>query len=504
MNTAIDLTAEQRRTVLALLNRYLPNTTVWAYGSRVKWTSQPASDLDLVAFAEPGQSARLAELREAFDESDLPFRVDLFVWDDVPEGFHARIEAEHVALTRSRMVEAPVGNGWSMATLDACAVLVGDKVEPGGRYDTPYIGLEHIRQGTLSLVGVGKAQDVGSTKTAFRSGDILFGKLRPYFRKVAQPRFDGICSTDIWVMRPLRGVDARFLFYMLASSTFVEFANQGTEGTRMPRAKWEHVRRFSLRLPPLEEQRAIASTLGALDDKIELNRRMAVTLEGTVRTTFKSWFIDSSEGGTKSVAASSGELNEYASLNPESWSARNRPDSVAYIDLSNTKWGTIEKIEAYEWSDAPSRARRVVRPGDTIVGTVRPGNGSFALIGEEGLTASTGFVVLRPKADFDAQFVWCAATSKSNIERLARLADGGAYPAVSAEAVAATPVVLADAATRRRFSDATAPLIAKYLALGEESRSLADLRDALLPELLSGRTRIPSAEQALELPDRYR
>ena len=95
---AIDLAAEHRRTVLALLNRHLPNTTVWAYGSRAKWTSHPASDLDLVAFANPSQSARIAELREAFDESNLPFRVDLFVWGNVPEGFQQRIKADHVVV----------------------------------------------------------------------------------------------------------------------------------------------------------------------------------------------------------------------------------------------------------------------------------------------------------------------------------------------------------------------------------------------------------------------
>lgn len=388
---------------------------------------------------------------------------------------------------------------WPTVTLGSCASLVGDKVTPAKCGDLPYIGLEHIGQGTLSLLGTGKARDVESTKITFRSGDVLFGKLRPYFRKVVRARFDGICSTDIWVVRPRQGVEAGYLFYLLASAPFVEFANLGAEGTRMPRAKWEHVRGFPLRLPPIAEQHAIAHILGVFDDKIELNRRMGETLEEAVRALFKAWFADSSELGAKQDAHPlHGDLNEYASLNPESWSATNRPGSVAYVDLSNTKWGTIEKIETYEWSDAPGRARRVVRPGDTIVGTVRPGNGSFALIGQEGLTASTGFAVLRPKESFDAHFVWCAATSKDNIERLAHLADGGAYPAVPAETVAATPVVLADVSARRKFSDATAPLVARYLASGEESRTLADLRDALLPKLLSGEIRIQDAEKVAE------
>ena len=452
-----------------------------------------------MAFAEAEQAARVAELREAFDESSLPFRVDLFVWDDVPQEFRKRIETEHVVLAKAEMRERAARNEWPTVTLGDCASLVGDKITPANCGDLPYIGLEHIGQGTLSLLGTGEARDVESTKTVFRSGDVLFGKLRPYFRKVVRARFDGICSTDIWVVRPQQGVEAGYLFYLLASTPFVEFANLGAEGTRMPRAKWEHVRGFPVRLPPISEQHAIAHILGVFDDKIELNRRMGETLEEAVRALFKAWFADSHELGAKLDAHPlSGNLSEYASLNPEAWSATNRPESVAYVDLSNTKWGAIEKIETYEWSNAPGRARRVVRPGDTIVGTVRPGNGSFALIGQEGLTASTGFAVLRPKADFDAQFVWCAATSKDNIERLAHLADGGAYPAVPAETVAATPVVLADVSARRKFSDATAPLVAKYLASGDESRTLTDLRDTLLPKLLSGEIRIRDAEKVAE------
>ena len=100
MTPAIDITDEQRRTVLALLNRHLPDTTAWVYGSRVKWTSRPESDLDLVVFARSEQSAQVTELREAFEESNLPFRVDLFVWDEVPVSFRSRIEGNHVVLTK--------------------------------------------------------------------------------------------------------------------------------------------------------------------------------------------------------------------------------------------------------------------------------------------------------------------------------------------------------------------------------------------------------------------
>ena len=94
----IDLTIEQHKEVLTLLNKYIPNTDVWAYGSRVKFTSRPASDLDMVAFSTPEQKMDIYNLKEAFEESDLPFRVDLFVWDEIPEQFKNNITNEHVIL----------------------------------------------------------------------------------------------------------------------------------------------------------------------------------------------------------------------------------------------------------------------------------------------------------------------------------------------------------------------------------------------------------------------
>ncbi len=111
MSAEIDLTARQRRAVLRLIQACLPHTEVWAYGSRVKRTSRSSSDLDLVAFAVGGQQRQVATLREAFDESDLPFRVDVLVWDDVPESFREEIRRECVVLTSSRT--APPASGRS-------------------------------------------------------------------------------------------------------------------------------------------------------------------------------------------------------------------------------------------------------------------------------------------------------------------------------------------------------------------------------------------------------
>ena len=101
MTPEIHLTTAQRRAVADLLRAYLPGMEVRAYGSRVKGTSRPSSDLDLVAFAGPQQHRQVAELREAFEESNLPFRVDVLVWDEVPASFRDEIARESVTLTSS-------------------------------------------------------------------------------------------------------------------------------------------------------------------------------------------------------------------------------------------------------------------------------------------------------------------------------------------------------------------------------------------------------------------
>lgn len=97
MTVAIAITTEQRQALLALLHRFIPGVDVWAYGSRVKGTARPNSDLDLVVFTSPAQRSLVAELKDELAESSaIPFIVDLHVWDEVPERFREIIREEYV------------------------------------------------------------------------------------------------------------------------------------------------------------------------------------------------------------------------------------------------------------------------------------------------------------------------------------------------------------------------------------------------------------------------
>jgi type I restriction enzyme S subunit len=322
--------------------------------------------------------------------------------------------------------------------------------------------------------------------------------------------------------------DPRFVFYFYRSNLGQHEIMSRVNPTGVPciSKPLTSLRQFGIQLPSdVKEQRAIAHILGTLDDKIELNRRMNETLEAMAQAIFKSWFVDfdpvrakaegrdpglpehiadlfpdsfeDSEMGEIPKGWSEGTLGEFSSLNPETWSKETRPTVINYVDLSNTKWGRIESVTVYKQEDAPSRAQRVLRPRDTIVGTVRPGNGSYAFISEDGLTGSTGFAVLRPLRAEYAEFVYFAATTGENIEALSHLADGGAYPAVRPEVVAATQVVRPSGDVLMRFSRVTGPLLVKMAGNEREYRTLAALRDALLPKLISGEIRVKDAERSI-------
>jgi predicted nucleotidyltransferase len=98
IDQSLDVSVDALALIGSLITQHVPQAVVWAYGSRVKGTARRNSDLDLVIFASPDQSAAVQELREAFEESDLPFVVDLHVWDEVPVAFQTQIKEQYIAI----------------------------------------------------------------------------------------------------------------------------------------------------------------------------------------------------------------------------------------------------------------------------------------------------------------------------------------------------------------------------------------------------------------------
>ena len=550
----LHLSPRHRAQLEALLRERLPGVEVWAYGSRITGESHDGSDLDLVLRAPDLREipiGRLSDLREALRESTIPFLVEARDWARLPEEFQGEIARNHVVLIkaaerrdRDGQLESKSGNvpaptlghyyhppfpgQWHRMPLYSMARWVNGLAFRNITFSSSAVGRPVIK---ISEIKGGISGQTKFTCQNFdesvrvHAGDLLFswsGQPETSIDAFWWRGPEGWLNQHIFRVTPSTGIDTVFFFYLLKylKPSFVSIArNKQTIG--LGHVTKRDLENIEAALPDLREQRAIAHVLGALDDKIELNRRMNETLEAMARALFQSWFVDfdpvrakmegrdtglpteiadlfpdrlvDSEMGRIPAGWRTDTLDAIASLNPESWSTRNAPEQVTYVDLANTKRGHIETVELHSWSTAPSRARRVLRPGDTIVGTVRPGNESYALIGGDGLTASTGFAVLRPRTSNDREIVWCAATSRGNIDRLAHLAGGSAYPAVRSSAVAETRIVLSDGSVRKGFSSITAGWFDRIENNKRTSRKLVALRDALLAPLVSGKLRVPQS-----------
>jgi len=257
--------------------------------------------------------------------------------------------------------------------------------------------------------------------------------------------------------------------------------------------------------------------LGALDDKIELNRRMNVTLEAMARALFQSWFVDFDPVRAKLDGRSPTGLDAAtAALFPNNWeesqrgkvpagwryvpirevcflnewtlSKKDELDTLEYVEISEVSRGEITNIAFYARGSEPSRARRRLRHGDTVLSTVRPDRGAYflALTPPENRIASTGFAVVTPKT-VPWSFIHVALTLPEVSEHLGRLADGGAYPAVRPEIIADLQVLIPNRPeVLAAFHQACASLFKMADANRSQSRTLAALRDTLLPKLLSG------------------
>ena len=368
-------------------------------------------------------------------------------------------------------------------------------------------------------------------KFCLHEGDLLFA------RRSLVAEGAGKCSVVLETIEPtafessiIRArpnnarADSLFLFYYFNSPIGLHGLDSIRRQVAVAGITGSDLVRLAIQLPPISHQRAIAYILGTLDDKIELNRRMNVTLESMARTIFKDWFVDfgparakadgripylapdiwdlfpdALDGEDTPVGWSFDTLARLAVTNSESWTARHHPPSVEYVDLSATKWGNIEPTALLDWEAAPSRARRIAKAGDTIVGTTRPGNGSFAYISRDGLTVSTGFAVLSPRSPMYRDAVYIAATSVENIKRLASLADGhgGAYPAVKPNEVTDTVNMFPGDQVLASFADLVSPIREKIEHAKAESQTLAQTRDRLLPKLMSGEIRFVEAEKAM-------
>lgn len=159
---------------------------------------------------------------------------------------------------------------WEAVRLgDACNQR-NEIIQPSGKGDHKFVGLEHINPGEIRIRSYQLDTYIKSSKFRFYRGDILYGKLRPYLDKAVIADFDGICSTDLLVLTIIDNKAlSEYLIYLIHSNQFIQNSISTTTGTNHPRTSWKAISKFKFGLPPLPEQRRIAEVLGTLDSAIE-------------------------------------------------------------------------------------------------------------------------------------------------------------------------------------------------------------------------------------------
>ena len=157
---------------------------------------------------------------------------------------------------------------WKVRRLNRSVSRSDVKIEADDVDGLPYVGLEHVASWTGSLLPLDDQQSPESISNAFMSGDVLFGKLRPYLAKAFTTEFGGLCSTEFLVLTPL-AYEQRYLLHAMLTDGFVSLVDSSTFGAKMPRANWDFVGDALLPLPPLDEQRAIAAYLDRETERID-------------------------------------------------------------------------------------------------------------------------------------------------------------------------------------------------------------------------------------------
>ncbi len=188
---------------------------------------------------------------------------------------------------------------WQTVQLSSVAILDRRSIHPTeADAETPYVGLEHVDgAGAIEASETISSSELKSNKFIFSDQHVLFGKLRPYLRKIARPEFSGVCSTDIIPILPNDTLSRDYLFHLLRTPAMVGLATSRSSGANLPRLSPKQLAEFTIPLPPLYEQKRIAGILDAADAMRGKRREALADLDILLQSTFLDMFGDPVKAG---------------------------------------------------------------------------------------------------------------------------------------------------------------------------------------------------------------
>ena len=423
---------------------------------------------------------------------------------------------------------------WLTETLGDCVEINDSTYSPTEAWPfINYLDTGNIKENRIEKIQhliVSRDKIPSRARRKVQPGDIVYSTVRPnqrHFGLLKEVPENFLASTGFSV---IRGKDGRahtdFLYWFLAQDHIVEQLHTIAEHstTAYPSIRPADIGQLKLDLPPLSEQRAIAHILGTLDDKIELNRRMNGTLEEMARAIFKDWFVDFGPTRAKMEGRDTGLPAEVAALfpdrlveselgeMPEGWEVVPLPEVIEinpsrslrrrevapYLDMANmpTRGHAPNAV-----TDRPFGSGMRFTNGDTLVARITPclENGKTAYVDflppDQTGWGSTEYIVMRPMPPLPNEFAYCLARSTGFREfAIQNMTGTSGRQRVPAKALSQFLLPSPPEPVAARFGKIIQPLFARASGAVSESRTLAALRDALLPKLVSGKLRVTQLE----------
>lgn len=399
----------------------------------------------------------------------------------------------------------------------------------------PWISASSMKSGRLSESDRTLTQKGLEQKSRLaRKNDVLLVRGSELHKRIpfGVATRDVAFNQDVKALRAKNGISSTYLYYWLTAHEPMLLSKVEHNGIGAGKLDTAVLKALPVEVPPIEEQRAIAHSLGTLDDKIELNRKQNETLEAMARAMFKAWFVDfepvraKMEGRWQHGQSLPGlpahlydlfpdrlvesELGEI----PEGWRVGCFADAVEIIGGGTPKTSVSEywdgDIPWFSVVDTPDSSdvfviqteksitqaglngssARMIPKGTTII-SARGTIGNLAIAGRD-MTFNQSCYALRGRNGAGSYFIFLSA--QRMVEQLKAMAHGSVFSTITRQTFEAVQAVLPPENVLQHFERSAAGLIDPILGNVNESRSLAQLRDTLLPKLISGELRIADAE----------
>lgn len=396
-----------------------------------------------------------------------------------------------------------VPDGWRRVRLSDIADHRRGKVVPTRGDSRPYVALEHLAQGSPSLLGWSVAEAAVSAKTAFRAGDLLFGKLRPNLRKAAPAPFSGLCSTDILALFGKDGLDSRYLAHIGQWHPLQQHAVATSTGTKMPRTSWAELGSLEFPLPPIWEQRRIAAVLSSVDRAIEKTQAVIDQLQIVKRGMMQELLtrglpgrhtrFKQTEVGAIPEAWELVDLASVASVTRGKFAHRPRNDPRFYggpypfIQTGDVAAcdGAIDTYSQTLNEDGLAQSR--LFPAGTIVVTIAANIGSTGIAGfDVAFPDSLVGVLAGPRVD--TRFLELTLRERKRV--LDRFAPESAQKNINLNTLKPLRVPVPDMAEQQKIAECVWSVIECVRSTRHHVKGLTRLKSALMSILLTGELRV--------------